>query len=300
MSGRGGFNNRGRNSERGGFGGRGGRNSERSSFGGRGRSSERGGFGGRGGDKGPRPPMGERGGSRGRGAPRGGRGAPRGRGGVGAGKKTAKGEEQLLTFMEKKRIAKEDAEGNKVEYRVWNPYRSKLGCTILKGVDNMTIAPGAKVLYIGAASGTTVSHVSDIVGDEGTVYAVEFSFRPGRDLITVAKKRQNIVPIIEDARYPLKYRMLVDMVDVIFADVAQPNQAQIIGMNAKYFLKQGGLIIESIKANCIDSTAPSDVVFEREVNELRKLGFKPLEQVTLEPFERNHATVIASYNSVKK
>ncbi|EMS15026.1 fibrillarin, putative [Entamoeba histolytica HM-3:IMSS] len=164
----------------------------------------------------------------------------------------------------------------------------------------MTICPGAKVLYIGAASGTTVSHVSDIVGDKGTVYAVEFAFRPGRDLIGVAKKRQNIVPIIEDARYPLKYRMLVDMVDVIFADVAQPNQAQIIGLNAKYFLKKGGLIIESIKANCIDSTAPSDVVFANEVDELRKLGFKPLEQVSLEPFERNHATVIARYDNIKK
>jgi rRNA 2'-O-methyltransferase fibrillarin len=77
------------------------------------------------------------------------------------------------------------------------------------------------VLYLGAASGTSVSHVADIVGETGVVYAVEFSHRSGRDLINMAKKRTNVIPIIEDARHPQKYRMLVDMVDVIFADVAQ-------------------------------------------------------------------------------
>ena len=41
------------------------------------------------------------------------------------------------------------------------------------------------------------------------MYAVEFSHRSGRDLINVAKKRTNVIPIIEDARHPHKYRMLV-------------------------------------------------------------------------------------------
>lgn len=77
------------------------------------------------------------------------------------------------------------------------------------GIDNIHIKPGYKVLYLGAASGTTVSHVSDIVGPEGCVYAVEFSQRSGRDLLGVAKKRTNIIPIIEDARHPHKYRMVV-------------------------------------------------------------------------------------------
>ena len=69
--------------------------------------------------------------------------------------------------------------------------------------------PGSKVLYLGAAAGTTVSHVSDIVGPTGCVYAVEFAHRPGRDLINMAKSRTNVIPIIEDARHPLKYRMLM-------------------------------------------------------------------------------------------
>jgi len=85
-----------------------------------------------------------------------------------------------------------------------------LAAAILGGVDQIHMPPGSKVLYLGAASGTTVSHVSDVVGPEGLVYAVEFSHRSGRDLINVAKKRTNIIPIIEDARHPHKYRMLVN------------------------------------------------------------------------------------------
>ena len=115
----------------------------------------------------------------------------------------------------------------KTEYRVWNPFRSKLAAGILGGLDTIFMRPGAKVLYLGAASGTSVSHVSDIVGPTGVVYAVEFSHRSGRDLVGLATKRTNIIPIVEDARHPLKYRMLVGMVDVIFADVAQPDQGMI-------------------------------------------------------------------------
>ena len=99
-----------------------------------------------------------------------------------------------------------------------------LSFTFLGGIDGIHMKPGSKVLYLGAAAGTTVSHVSDIVGPTGCVYAVEFAHRPGRDLINMAKSRTNVIPIIEDARHPLKYRMLMGMVDVIFADVAQPDQ----------------------------------------------------------------------------
>ena len=99
---------------------------------------------------------------------------------------------------------------------------------VVGGVENIYIKPGSKVLYLGAASGTTVSHVSDIIGPEGVVYAVEFSHRVGRDLINMAKKRTNVIPIIHDARKPIDYRFLVGMVDVVFADVAQPDQARII------------------------------------------------------------------------
>ncbi len=161
--------------------------------------------------------------------------------------------------------------------------------------------PGSKVLYLGAASGTSVSHVADIVGPTGCVYAVEFSHRSGRDLINMATKRTNVIPIVEDARHPLKYRMLLPMVDCIFADVAQPDQARIVALvsftlllrttqdltdnlplqNASLYLKKGGGMLISIKANCIDSTAPPEQVFAQEVEKLRSEKFFPREQLTL-------------------
>lgn len=193
-----------------------------------------------------------------------------------------------------KRISAEEVDG-KVEYRIWNPFRSKLGAAILGGVENVFMPPGSKVLYLGAASGTTVSHVSDILGPEGKCYAVEFSHRSGRDLLTVAQKRSNIVPIIEDARHPQKYRMVMSMTDCIFSDVAQPDQARIVALNAHHYLKPGGHVVISIKANCIDSTAPAEAVFANTVKQLQEENIKPLEQITLEPYEKDHAVVVGVY-----
>ncbi|KAM9114187.1 rRNA 2'-O-methyltransferase fibrillarin [Pangshura tecta] len=305
--GRGGFGDRG--GGRGGFrGGRGG--------GFRSPGGSDGGFRGRGGGGGG-------GGFRGRGGPgRGGRGGGGrgGRGGFKGGKKVTvephrhegvficRGKEDALVTKNlvpgesvygEKRISVEDGE-LKVEYRAWNPFRSKLAAAILGGIDQIHIKPGAKVLYLGAASGTTVSHVSDIVGPDGLVYAVEFSHRSGRDLINVAKKRTNIIPIIEDARHPHKYRMLIGMVDVIFADVAQPDQSRIVALNAHNFLKNGGHFVISIKANCIDSTAAPEAVFASEVKKMQQENMKPQEQLTLEPYERDHAVVVGIYRPAPK
>ena len=273
---------------------------------------------------------GARGGRGGRGGGRGGRGGAKGgRGGAKGGSNVvvkphrhegvfvAEGKEHLLVTKNlvpgesvygEKRISVENVgtstDGEepattKTEYRVWNPFRSKLAAGILGGLDNIHIKPNAKVLYLGAASGTSVSHVADVVGPEGVVYAVEFSHRSGRDLITMATKRTNVIPIIEDARHPAKYRMLISSVDVIFADVAQPDQARIVAFNAEYFLKNGGHAVISIKASCIDSTAQPEAVFAEEVNKLKKSSFRPREQLTLEPYERDHAMLVAQYQRVR-
>lgn len=190
----------------------------------------RGGRGGRGGHAGGRRGIGARGGAKVMVEPHRHAGCFPGLNDVDVGVFVARGKEDLLatknfapgeSVYSEKRIAIENADGTKTEYRVWNPFRSKLAAGIVGGLEDIYIKPGAKVLYLGAASGTSVSHVADIVGENGIVYAVEFSHRSGRDLINMAKKRINVIPIIEDARHPQKYRMLVDMVDVIFADVAQ-------------------------------------------------------------------------------
>jgi len=217
----------------------------------------------------------------------------------------AKGKDSLLVtknlvpgesvYGEKRITIEGAAEGTKVEYRVWNPFRSKLAAGVLGGMDDIYIGPGKKVLYLGAASGTSVSHVADIVGPDGVVYAVEFSARSGRDLINMAKKRTNVIPIVEDARLPNKYRMLLSTVDVIFADIAQPDQARIVIYNAQYFLKDGGHAVISIKASCVDSTIAPSAVFAQEVQTLRAHKLKPIAQITLEPYERDHAIVTAQY-----
>jgi len=191
-----------------------------------------------------------------------------------------------------KRVSVEEKEpGTKTEYRVWNPFRSKIASAIVGGIGNIYMKPGSKVLYLGGASGTTCSHVADLVGPEGCVYAVEFSKRSGRDLVNMAKKRTNVIPIIEDARHPQKYRMLMPMVDVIFADVAQPDQARILGLNAAMFVKNRGHFVISIKASCVDSTKAPEVVFASEIEALKKEKFRPVERISLEPYERDHIVV---------
>lgn len=94
--------------------------------------------------------------------------------------------------------------------------------------------------------------------------------------------------------------MLVPMVDVIFADVAQPDQARIVAINAHYFLRNGGHFVISIKASCVDSTAAPEAVFAAEVKKLQEEQFKPKEQLSLEPYERDHAVVIGEYRPSKK
>uniref|UniRef100_A0A8D0XZL2 Fibrillarin n=1 Tax=Sus scrofa TaxID=9823 RepID=A0A8D0XZL2_PIG len=308
FGGRGGFGDRGgRGGGRGGFGGgRGGFGGGRGRGGGfRGRGRGGGGGGGRGGGF-------QSGGSRGRG-----RGGKKGNQ---SGKNVmvephrhegvfiCRGKEDALVTKNlvpgesvygEKRVSISEGD-DKIEYRAWNPFRSKLAAAILGGVDQIHIKPGAKVLYLGAASGTTVSHVSDIVGPDGLVYAVEFSHRSGRDLINLAKKRTNIIPVIEDARHPHKYRMLIAMVDVIFADVAQPDQTRIVALNAHTFLRNGGHFVISIKANCIDSTASAEAVFASEVKKMQQENMKPQEQLTLEPYERDHAVVVGVYRPPPK
>uniref|UniRef100_A0ABK0LTL6 Fibrillarin n=1 Tax=Rattus norvegicus TaxID=10116 RepID=A0ABK0LTL6_RAT len=308
FGGRGGFGDRG--GRGGGRGGRGGFGGGRGGFGGggRGRGGGGGGFRGRGGGGGRGGGF-QSGGGRGRG---GGRGGKRGNQ---SGKNVmvephrhegvfiCRGKEDALVTKNlvpgesvygEKRVSISEGD-DKIEYRAWNPFRSKLAAAILGGVDQIHIKPGAKVLYLGAASGTTVSHVSDIVGPDGLVYAVEFSHRSGRDLINLAKKRTNIIPVIEDARHPHKYRMLIAMVDVIFADVAQPDQTRIVALNAHTFLRNGGHFVISIKANCIDSTASAEAVFASEVKKMQQENMKPQEQLTLEPYERDHAVVVGVY-----
>jgi fibrillarin-like pre-rRNA processing protein len=183
----------------------------------------------------------------------------------------------------------------RIEYRVWNAFRSKLAASIIKGVQIVPIAPGNRILYLGAASGTTPSHVSDIVGKEGHVYCVEFSSRSIRDLINnVAAYRLNISPFLEDGRYPEKYSSLIlGKVDCIYCDIAQSEQAKVLADNADIFLKDRGRIMLAVKAQSIDVTKNPLMIYKQEAKVLEKRGFDVKEIVRLEPYAKAHAMIVA-------
>jgi fibrillarin-like pre-rRNA processing protein len=182
-----------------------------------------------------------------------------------------------------------------VEYRVWDAFRSKLAGAILKGLKTVPIKPTHKVLYLGAASGTTPSHVSDIVGEKGHVYCVEFASRSIRDLVdNVCEYRFNMSPILEDARFPEKYRMFIQgKVDDIYCDIAQPEQAKVLADNADVFLAKSGWVILAVKAQSIDVTRDPSDVYRSEMRVLEKRGFRIEEIVNLEPYDKAHAMIVA-------
>ena len=182
-----------------------------------------------------------------------------------------------------------------VEYRLWDPFRSKLAAAILKGIKTVPMKPDHQVLYLGAASGTTASHVSDIVGEKGYVYCVEFAPRAIRELVNnVCAYRVNMLPILEDARFPEKYAIFIrGKVDDIYCDLAQPEQARILADNADMFLKNGGHVMLAIKARSIDVTKEPSEVYKREIKVLCDRGFDVLHVVNLEPYDVDHVMVLA-------
>lgn len=181
---------------------------------------------------------------------------------------------------------------NGVEYRTWDPYRSKLSAAIYNGLRTMPIKKGQQILYLGASSGTTPSHVADIVDNDGTVYCVEFAQRMVRELMTTCQHRKNMLPILADANQPEQYAAIVPEVDVVYMDISQPNQAEIIIKNMDAFLKKGGYGMLMVKAMSIDMTANPKDIFRQEADLLEKAGYKILEIKSLEPYEGDHAAIV--------
>jgi fibrillarin-like pre-rRNA processing protein len=184
------------------------------------------------------------------------------------------------------------------EYRIWDPFRSKLAAALKKGMKNMPIKNGTKVLYLGASTGTTVSHVSDIVGPSGIVFAVEPATRVARELIeNVASKRKNVMPILEDARKPQSYFSVFGTVDVVYCDIAQPDQTEIAISNCLYYLKHEGDMLLVIKTRSINVTMDPWAVVMQEAVKLERSGFSIDKIINLEPFDKDHGMIHCNYNS---
>jgi fibrillarin-like pre-rRNA processing protein len=181
------------------------------------------------------------------------------------------------------------------EYRVWDAFRSKLAGAILKGLKTVPIVPSSKVLYLGAASGTTPSHVSDIVGENGHVYCVEFAQRSLRELVTnVVTYRHNMSPFLADARMPQKYAMFIPgRVNIIYCDVASSEQAKVLADNADMLLKPGGWVMQAVKSQSIDVTKDPEQIYRQEAHILENRGFRIDQVVDLEPYDKAHAMILA-------
>ena len=181
-----------------------------------------------------------------------------------------------------------------VQYRLWDPYRSKMAAAIMNGMD-MPVKYGTSVLYLGASTGTTVSHVSDMVGSGGVVFAVEHTSRVARDLLDrVAQHRKNVIPVLQDARHPSGYFSVFGKVDVVYCDIAQPDQTAIAMENCKRYLKRGGHLVLVVKARSIDVASNPGAIFRRE--EARLKGFDVAYTDNLVPYHKDHAMILASYN----
>lgn len=172
-------------------------------------------------------------------------------------------------------------------WRQWDPRRSKLGAMLDRGMET-GLEGGETVLYLGAAAGTTVSHLADFAGP---VYAVEFAARPMRDLVDVSESRSNVFPLLKDARKPSTYAHIVEPVDVIVQDVATRGQARVAVENRR-FLEDDGRLLLAVKARSEDVTAAPETVFERVVSELEG-GYEVRSTERLDPLHDDHLAVVA-------
>lgn len=181
----------------------------------------------------------------------------------------------------------------KKEFRSWNPYRSKLAAAILKGL-KFTISSNDHILYLGAATGTTVSHISDIVRN-GIIYAVESSPVAVHELIKVSEKRLNIIPILEDANHPDRYSTMISSVDFIYQDISQRNQAEIFIKNVTRYLKKNGSGILIVKARSIDVSLPPKQAYHFTSLKIKESGLNVIKIIELAPYEKDHAALVVSF-----
>jgi fibrillarin-like pre-rRNA processing protein len=181
------------------------------------------------------------------------------------------------------------------EFRAWDPFRSKLAAAIMNGLSILPIVRKSRVLYLGVSTGTTASHVSDIVGPSGIVFSVEHTSRVAREFLDrVASHRSNIVPILQDARNPKEYFSVYGTVDVVYVDIAQPDQTEIAIMNCKTYLKKGGYLMLVVKTRSIDVTKDPSEIVRNEIKKLRE-NFEIIQEINLEPYEKDHSIIIAKF-----
>jgi fibrillarin-like pre-rRNA processing protein len=173
-------------------------------------------------------------------------------------------------------------------WRLWETKRSKLAAAVQKRISQIGVKEGDSVLYLGAAHGYTPTFMADIVGEKGVVFCLDFAPNVVRDLLRKCKGRQNMIPMLANAKRPETYSFRMTGVDVIFQDIAQKDQVGIFVKNCDLFLKEGGFGLLSLKARSVDMTRHPKDVFKDSYKELEK-HFKVVDYRELDPYEKDHA-----------
>ena len=177
-----------------------------------------------------------------------------------------------------------------VEYRTWDPFRSKLAAFLVKGAPPDVLGRPRTVLYLGAAHGTTVSHLSD-AWPEATIFAVEKSPTSFAPLLALARKRPGLVPILADAQLPERYLADVGEVDLLYQDVAQRNQAGIFAENARACLAPRGRGVLMLKVRSVTQQRPTATVVREARGVLGAARLAVAFETPLSPFSREHVAL---------
>ena len=201
---------------------------------------------------------------------------------------------------------------NGEEYRIWKHYRSKLAAGIIHGLEILPIIEKSRILYLGVSQGITASHVSDMIGPEGIIYAVEHSHETAKKLQEeVTSKRKNIKPIIMDAAKPSQYQIIDRKVDVVYVDLDQPNEMEIAMLNCKMYLQVGGYLLLMVKTRLVDQYQGKKFIINdkselvntiEEINTKKyttmdslKVNFEILQQINLDDYFKEYSMIVAKY-----
>ncbi len=177
-----------------------------------------------------------------------------------------------------------------VEYRHWDPWRSKLAAYLLNGAPRLPYDHPRRVLYLGAAHGTTLSHLSDLLPD-AQLFGIDKSAGSFGALLALSHRRPNLFPILADAQLPERYLADVGSVDFLYQDVALRNQADVFAENAAATLSHSGSGLLMLKVRSVTQRRPVEAVVAESRTTFTRQGLRIVDQRSLAPFSRDHVAL---------
>jgi len=172
---------------------------------------------------------------------------------------------------------------NNGKWDTWNPYHSKLSAYLIAGGENWPFKNNSKVLYLGSAEGNTISYLSKICKTD-TITAVDISAVAMAELLVLAKNKKNIIPCLNDAHFPERYRIQANNPDIIYQDIAQNDQVDIFIRNCNYFKPKHAFLM--LKTQSI--AGRNKEIFKETEKKLTEI-FGKVETVNINKWAKGHS-----------